>query len=147
MADRAVFERTFHARWGDMDFNAHLRNTAFLDMSGDVRMMYFQANGFLAADFVRLGLGPVIMEDALQYRREFHLLEPIRVTLATAGASADGKRFRIRNRFYKADGELAATVTSAGGWLDLKARKFVTPPDALKAAMDAMPRDEDYSAM
>ena len=32
MAD--VFTRTFHARWGDMDFNGHMRNTAYLD--GDV---------------------------------------------------------------------------------------------------------------
>jgi acyl-CoA thioester hydrolase len=130
-----------------MDFNAHVRNTAFLEMSGDVRMMYFQANGFSAAEFARLGLGPVIMEDTLQYRREFHLLEPIRVTLATLGATADGKRFRIRNRFYKVDGELAATVTSAGGWLDLNARKFVVPPDAVKAAMDAMPRDDEYAPL
>ena len=142
-----TFERTFHARWGDMDFNAHLRNTAFLDMSGDVRMMYFQENGFGAADFSRLGLGPVIMEDTLQYRREFHLLEPIRATLVTMGASTDGKRFSIRNQFYKADGELAATVTSSGGWLDLTLRKFVVPPEALKAAMDAMPRDPAFAAL
>lgn len=141
------FERTFHARWGDMDFNAHLRNTAFLDMSGDVRMMYFQANGFGPAEFARLGLGPVIMEDTLQYRREFHLLEPIRATLAAVGASNDGKRFRICNQFFKSDGELAATVTSSGGWLDLKLRKFVVPPDALKAAMDSMPRDERFATL
>jgi acyl-CoA thioester hydrolase len=143
----AEFERTFHARWGDMDFNAHLRNTAFLDMSGDARMMYFQEHGFGPAEFSRLGIGPVIMEDTLQYRREFHLLEPIRVTLVMSGASPDGKRFRIRNRFYKPDGELAATVTSSGGWLDLSARKFVVPPEALKMAMDAMPRDEDFATL
>jgi len=40
------FERVFHVRWGDMDFNAHMKNTAYLDMSGDVRMMYFDEQGF-----------------------------------------------------------------------------------------------------
>jgi acyl-CoA thioester hydrolase len=29
------------AGWGDMDFNAHMKNTAFLDKSADVRMMFF----------------------------------------------------------------------------------------------------------
>lgn len=26
-----MYEQTLHAGWGDMDFNAHMRNTAFLD--------------------------------------------------------------------------------------------------------------------
>ena len=33
-----MFEKTFVAGWGDMDFNAHMRNTSFLDRSADVRM-------------------------------------------------------------------------------------------------------------
>lgn len=35
-----TYIKTFHVRWGDMDFNAHMRNTAYLDISADVRMMY-----------------------------------------------------------------------------------------------------------
>ena len=40
-----------------MDFNSHMRNTAFLDKSADVRMMYFAENGFPASEFSRLRLG------------------------------------------------------------------------------------------
>jgi acyl-CoA thioester hydrolase len=36
-----VFTRSFQIGWGDMDFNAHMRNTAFLDRAADGRMMYF----------------------------------------------------------------------------------------------------------
>ena len=36
-----MFQKTLVAGWGDMDFNAHMRNTAYLDTSADVRMMYF----------------------------------------------------------------------------------------------------------
>ena len=42
------FERTLYAGWGDMDFNSHMRNTAYLDKSGDIRMMFFAENGFSA---------------------------------------------------------------------------------------------------
>jgi acyl-CoA thioester hydrolase len=41
-----LFTKTFHVRWGDMDFNAHMKNTAYLDLAADVRMMYFQMNFF-----------------------------------------------------------------------------------------------------
>jgi acyl-CoA thioester hydrolase len=61
-----LFAKTFHVRWGDMDFNAHMKNTAYLDLAADVRMMYFQAHGFTMREFERLRLGPVIMRDELQ---------------------------------------------------------------------------------
>ena len=37
-----------------MDYNAHMRNTAYLDKSADVRMMYLAACGFPMAGFARL---------------------------------------------------------------------------------------------
>lgn len=141
------FERIFQARWADMDFNGHVRNTAYLDMSGDVRMMYFHDHGVAATEFARLGIGPVIVRDEVEYRREFRLLDSIRVTLAAVGRTEDGSRFRLRNRFFHTDGTEAAAVTSTGGWLDLRARKFTTPPMALLAAMYAMPQEDDYALL
>jgi len=35
------FERTFHVSWAQLDSNAHMANTAFLDMVVDVRFMFF----------------------------------------------------------------------------------------------------------
>jgi acyl-CoA thioester hydrolase len=58
-----MFERMLVAGWGDMDYNAHMRNTAYLDKSADVRMMYFAERGFPMAEFARLQLGPVVMKD------------------------------------------------------------------------------------
>lgn len=53
------------AGWGNMDFNSHRRNTAYLDKSADVRMMYFSENGFSTQESLRLRLGPVTMRDEL----------------------------------------------------------------------------------
>ena len=41
-----MFSKPFIAGWGDMDSNAHMRNTAFLDRAADVRMMFFAESGF-----------------------------------------------------------------------------------------------------
>jgi acyl-CoA thioester hydrolase len=138
------FETRFHARWGDMDFNAHMGNTAFLDAAGDVRMQYFASAGFPMSEFVRLRIGPVIRRDELDYQRELRLLEPIVATLDLGGLSPDGARFRMCNEFRREDGQLAARVVSLGGWLDLTARKLTAPPPDLAAAMQALARSADF---
>ena len=147
MADAAPFVRPFFAGWGDMDFNGHMRNTAFLDRCADARMLFFAEHGFPMREFSRLRIGPVVMRDVIEYRREVGLLEPFEVTLAIAGLSDDGSRFVLRNEVRRADGVACATITSTGGWLDLVARKLVVPPPALREALLALPRTADYTGL
>lgn len=142
-----MFEKRLMAGWGDMDFNSHMRNTAFLDKSADVRMLFFSENGFPTEEFIRRKIGPVIMKDELEYFNEVRLLDELRITLAQAGLSQDGSRFLVRNEIWRADGKLAARVSSAGGWLDLAARKLVVPPEALLAAMRSLPQTDDFQIL
>ena len=142
-----MYERTFTAGWGDMDFNSHMRNTAYLDKSADLRMMFFAENGFPMDEFIRLRIGPVVMKDEVEYFKEVRLLETLKVTLSQAGLAEDGSRFLLRNEFYLADGKLSARVTSAGGWLDLTARKLIVPPDALFQAIQSLPRTDDFQVL
>ena len=139
-----VYSKVMLAGWGDMDFNSHMRNTAFLDKSADVRLMFFAEHGFPTAEFSRLKIGPVIMKDEAEYHREVGLLQEITVTLAIAGLSDDGSRFLMRNDVLRADGKLCARITSAGGWIDLAARKLVAPPEALLDALRLLPRTADF---
>src|SRR5512134_3825516 len=112
------------AGWADMDANAHMRNTAYLDKAVDARMLFFTAMGFPATEFERLRIGPVVMRDEVEYFLEVRLLDTLRVTLELCGLSPDGSRFRVRNEFYRQDGRIAARVTSTGGWLDLSRRRL-----------------------
>jgi acyl-CoA thioester hydrolase len=110
-------------------------------------MMFFAENGFPSAEFSRLRLGPVVMKDEVEYRREVGLLQEITVTLALAGHSEDGSRFVLRNEILHLDGTLCARVTSAGGWLDLTARKLVAPPETLRSAMKSLPQTSDFAVL
>ena len=139
-----MFQRELMAGWGDMDFNAHMRNTAYLDKSADVRMLFFADRGFSTAEFARMKFGPVVRKDELAYFREVGLLERLTVSLALAGLSPDGSHWILRNEFLRADGQRAATVTSTGGWLDLVARKLVVPPPPVLDAMRALERTTDF---
>ena len=61
-----MFEKRLVAGWGDMDFNSHMRNTAFLDKSADVRMMFFLPT----AEAGRVALGSevrLVLDAAPQY--------------------------------------------------------------------------------
>ena len=142
-----VYRKRFVAGWGDMDFNAHMRNTAYLDRAADVRMMYFAEHGFPMSEFHRLKIGPVIMKDEIEYYREVQLLEEINADLALAGLAEHGGRFVLVNRFFGPNGKAVAKVISVGGWLDLSARKLVPAPPALLKALSEMPRTGDFKIL
>ncbi len=142
-----MFEKMLFAGWGDMDFNSHMRNTAFLDKCVDVRMMFFAENGFPMEELMRRHIGPVVMRDEVEYFKEVYLLERLRVTLMLAGLAEDGSRFSLRNEIWRDDGKLIARVTSTGGWLDLTTRKLINPPETLLAAMRSLSKTEDFQIL
>ena len=141
------FTREFHVRWGDLDFNGHMKNTAYLDTSADVRLMYFDSRGFSLREFERLRIGPVIQQEELQYFRELRMLQTVKVTLVAAGLSEDASRFRMRNEFLGEGGKLAARVYSTGGWLDQAARKLTRPPEGVARALLDLTRSDDFVTM
>lgn len=138
-----MYTKTLIAGWADMDFNAHMRNTAYLDKSADVRMMYFADNGFPMSEFVRLKLGPVVMKDEIEYFRECRLLDEIKVTLSLAGLSEDASKIVLRNDFFRED-VLCAQVTSTVEWFDLANQKFIVPPEGLAGPLRALVRTADF---
>jgi acyl-CoA thioester hydrolase len=130
-----------------MDFNMHMRNTAYLDRAVDIRMMFFTDSGFAVTEFAERKIGPVIMRDEAEYFREIRLLDEFHGSLEAAGSSEDGSRFRLRNEFTRTDGQLAARITSTGGWLDLAARKLIAPPADLLAVMSRLSRTQDFEVL
>jgi acyl-CoA thioester hydrolase len=141
------FEKTFHVGWAHLDSNAHMANTAFLDVAVDVRFMYFASRGFPPGEWARLKVGPVVRRDEVDYHRELRMLQPFTVNILIAGLADDGSRFRIRNEVRREDGELAARITSTGGILDLAARKLIAPPETLAEAFRALDRSDDFERL
>lgn len=142
-----AFERPFQVAWAHLDANGHMANTAYLDIAVDVRFMYFTSRGFPPEEFRKRRIGPVVRRDEVDYYRELRLLQPIRVNLLLVGLSEDASRFRIRNEIRRDDGEVAARITTLGGWFDLEARKLVAPPETLAAALRALVRADDYAGL
>ena len=119
------YQASFTVRWGDLDANGHMANTAYLDTCVDVRFGYFAQRGITEAEMRKYQIGPVVRRDEVDYYRELRFLEPFTVDMVLAGLSDDASRFSIQNRFLRGDGKLVARVVSTGGWLDLGARRLV----------------------
>ena len=90
------------SRWGEIDSNGHMRNVAYLDISANSRMEFFNSNGYTLTEFFGAGLGPVVLKDEIEYKREVRLGEDLTVTNELAGMSEDNTRFIFRNQFIKA---------------------------------------------
>ncbi|HXY31155.1 MAG TPA: thioesterase family protein [Gemmatimonadaceae bacterium] len=138
------YSKDFHAGWGTMDLNGHMANTAYLNIAADVRIAFFAEHGFPPSEFRRLAIGPVMKKDEVEYFREVGLHDTVTVTYQVLAMSADGARFVVENEILLPSGERAAVVRSTGGWLDLRARKLVPPPDALRDAFAKVPRSPDF---
>ena len=139
-----MYTKKLYAGWADMDFNSHMKNTAYLDKTADVRQMFLIEHGFPMEEFLRLRIGPVVMKDELEYFREVGLQQEITVTYALTGHAPDGSRFALRHEIFRSDGRLAARVTSTGGWLHLDERRLIAPPPALLSAMNSLERTSDF---
>ena len=136
--------RRFLAGWADMDWNSHMANTAYLNKVVDARVLALAEKGFPIEEFTRLRLGVVIMKDELEYKREIKWMEEIEISFSLAGLASDGSRFKVQNEVRRINGDLAARITSTGGFMDLDVRKLVVPPPAVHEAYLSLPRTEDY---
>ncbi len=139
------YRRTYRVQWADLDAIGHLRNSAYLDYAVDTRFACLADHGFSASDFAAAGIGPVVLLDEMRYRRELRFQEEFSVTVELAGLSADSTRMRLHNRFYRADGKFAASLTSEGIWFHLTERRRIVPPQKLLAALRGMDRTNDFA--
>ncbi len=145
MSENNYSEIKVRARWGEIDQNGHMRNVAYLDLSANCRMEFFNANGYTLMDFFGAGFGPIVLKDEIEYRAEVRLADELTVTNELAGMNEDGSRFVFRNRFMRADGKLAASVSSLVMFLDLATRKKMAPPEKLLNAILSMNKSDDYA--
>lgn len=142
-----VFAFPYQVSWHDLDSNNHMRNSRYQDYASQTRLRYLSERGFTPAHFETHGIGPVVLEEKIQYRRELRFLEPFRVEIALGGMNASGSKFILVNRILREDGGLSANVTALGAWLDLRERRICMPPPALMDAMSSLPRTEDYRGL
>ena len=142
-----TFRRPFHLRWSDADANGHVRHTVYPELGAEARLAWLAEAGFDWGRFQEMGLGPVLLREEIEYRREVGLGEQVEVDLEVLALSPDGGRWTIRHTVSRASGEVAARVVVTGGWLDLAKRKLVVAPASLLAILRDGPRAAEFEEL
>lgn len=138
----------YRVQWADLDANNHLANASFLNYATEARFDYFASAGIDQAEFARLGIGPVVLSDQITYAKELRHRDPLRVSILQGGINARKTRFVMVNRFEQPEtGQLCAELRSMYVWFSRSARKSVPPTEALLAAIEALPRDDNFEAL
>ena len=142
-----TFTMPYEIRWADLDGNGHVRYSAYIDATADLRYRYFAQHGFPPGEFVAIGIGPVYTGMTAEFFREVFLGETVTITYEVAGLSPLGSRWRVRHDFLKDSGKKAVTVALEGVLLNLATRKPVLPSPELLAVMQEIPRARDFEVM
>ncbi|QKW11253.1 acyl-CoA thioesterase [Streptomyces sp. NA04227] len=116
----------------ETDTQGHLNQAVYLQYSEHARWALLEAAGIRQKDLVANGIGPVVLETTIRYRRELYAGDEVDVSCLFVWGG--GKTFKLEQRITKKDGTLSAEFDVVGGILDLSARKLVDDPaQALRA--------------
>lgn len=141
------FRRRYPVRWSDADANGHVRHTVYPELGAEVRLAWLAEAGWDWRRFERERIGPVLLREEIDYRREVGLNAVVEVDLEAVALSPDGGRWKLRHQVRKEDGEVAARLLVLGGWIDLEARRLVVAPPSLLEVLRAAERAPDFAEL
>ncbi len=137
--------KTFEIRWGDLDPNRHVANSAYVEFMNDTRMTYMNRNGFTQNKFAEHNIGPVVFNEEYHYLKEIMPREIIYVDVELKGVSEDKRFYRFAHCLYKESGEIAVYSELLFGWMDLSERKLRVPPGELLNILENMPKSDSFA--
>ncbi|MDL4814821.1 acyl-CoA thioesterase [Actinomadura opuntiae] len=120
------FSVRLEVRSYEIDPQLHLNGGFYVQYADHARFACVQAAGVSVEDLVGGGLGPVNLETVIRYHRE--LRGGDQVDVSCEWEWGDGKTYRVRHDFRRADGVVAAEVAHVSGLLDLGTRRLVADP-------------------
>ncbi|MGV9882155.1 acyl-CoA thioesterase [Streptomyces sp. NPDC003006] len=131
------FSVSIGVRGYETDSQGHLNQAVYLQYAEHARWSLLRAAGIAQADLLDKGVGPVALENTVRYLSELRAGDETAVSCAFIWG--ERKTFRVEQTITKADGTVAATVSSLGGLLDLKERRMVADPREYFRALAADP--------
>lgn len=108
-----------------LDTFGHVNNATYLALMEEARWELITENGFGMAQIKESGLGPIVLEVQIQFRRELRLRDRIRIT--TKVTSYEGKVGELEQEILDNTGQVSATARFKFGLFDTRSRRLVTP--------------------
>jgi acyl-CoA thioester hydrolase len=121
----------------ELDTQGHLNWAEYLHYAENARWELLAAAGIGQDALLATGIGPAALNVNLAFRHELRGGDEVDVSCVFSWGS--GKTFQVVQNFTRADGVLAAELTSTAGFLDLAQRRLVPDPGKHLRALATAP--------
>ena len=111
------YSMSYEIRWADLDANGHVRYSAYIDATADLRYRFFAQHNFPPEAFQQLGIGAVYTALTANFLREVRLGETLTVTYLLAGLSPQGTRWKVQHDILKSTGKAEFAIEDSRGWI------------------------------
>lgn len=110
-----------------LDSFGHVNNAVYLELYERARWEFISQNGYGIESIHNLKQGPVILDVTCRFKREMVNREWI--TIESQSKNWSGKIGKIHQKILKEDTSVASEAIFTVGFMDLKARKLITPSE------------------
>ncbi len=110
-----------------LDTFGHVNNAQYLALYEEARWDFITINGFGLDRIKREQAGPVLLETTVKFKRE--LVNRELITIRSTPGEMNGKIMSINQEMIKPDGKTASEARFSIGFMDLKERKLIAPPE------------------
>jgi acyl-CoA thioester hydrolase len=109
-----------------LDTFSHVNNATYLSLYEQARWEFITQRGFGLKEIQERGLGPVILELNLKFKREVKNREIIEIVSSPRPPERE-LIMKMNQKMLKEDGTIASTLELTVGLMDLRARKLIAP--------------------
>lgn len=122
-----VFTYPLTIKEGHLDTFGHVNNATYLQILEEARWDIIANNGYGLEDIKRRGIGPVVLEIHIKYRKELKLRE--KIVIETKCIAVEGKVTRLQQDFKNEEGKVCANAIVTIAVFDTHLRKIIPLPE------------------
>lgn len=108
-----------------LDLFGHVNNAAYLQIFEEARWDWITCNGFGVDQILKLGIGPVILEIRLRFKKE--LTNHQRILIRSRTVEYRSKIGRLEQVMAREDGQVVCAAEFVIGLFDLRTRRLIKP--------------------
>lgn len=139
MSDQSItreqfrFWKSIEVRWGDMDAQGHINNTAYFTYCESARVELLRRTGFKGKQ-ASLTEGPTLVHASCDFKRQvvYPAMLDVGIRVETIGQRSFKMVYGI---FFHDSDELSAIATSVNAWIDYLESRAVNLPEEIRSAL------------
>lgn len=138
-----TFSYPLTIREGHLDTFLHVNNATYLQILEEARWEIIANRGYGLDDIKRRGIGPVLLEVHIKFRKELKLRE--KIVIETKCTSVENKITRLTQEIKNEDGKVCCSALITIAVFDIKTRKIIPLPQDWLSALGVSAHSDSES--